>query len=339
MLEEVLVDGPMTGESVAQAAVGGDLALLDAYSRTVVAAAEKLSPSVAKIEVVESSRRPSGAGEARRAGGSGFIFTPDGLALTNSHVVHNASHIEVSLADGRRLPAQLVGEDPATDLAIVRADAPGLVAAELGDSQKLRVGQLAIAIGNPYGFQYTVTAGVISALGRSLRSYSGRLIDDVIQTDASLNPGNSGGPLVSSSGQVIGVNTATIMGAQGLCFAIGINTAKFVASRLLQYGRIQRASIGVEAQTVPLHRRLVRFYELEKDTGVIVLAIESRSPAEKAGLRAGDVIVALAGQSVAGVDDLYRLLAEAQPSTSTSITILRRTEKMELAIVPRESEA
>ena len=339
MPEEVLLEGPATGESVVQPAVGGDLALLDAYSRAVVSAAEKLSPSVAKIEVVESTRDSGGAGDGRRGGGSGFIFTPDGLALTNSHVVHNALHIEVSLADGRRLPAQLVGEDPATDLAIVRVDAPALVAAELGDSQKLRVGQLAIAIGNPYGFQYTVTAGVISALGRSLRSYSGRLIDDVIQTDASLNPGNSGGPLVSSSGQVIGVNTATIMGAQGLCFAIGINTAKFVASRLLKYGRIQRASIGVEAQTVPLHRRLVRFYDLEKETGVIVLAVETGSPAGRAGLRMGDVIVALSGQPVAGVDDLYRLLAEARPGTPISITILRRTEKVELAIVPRESQA
>ena len=339
MLEEVSLEGPAIGDRLTERAVTGDLALLDAYSRAVVTAAERLSPSVAKIEVVESSRRPHGASEGRRGGGSGFIFTPDGLALTNSHVVHNASHIELSLADGRRLPAQLVGEDPATDLAIVRVDAPGLVAAELGDSQKLRVGQLAIAIGNPYGFQYTVTAGVISALGRSLRSYSGRLIDDVIQTDASLNPGNSGGPLVSSSGEVIGVNTATIMGAQGLCFAIGINTAKFVASRLLQHGRIRRASIGIEAQTVPVHRRLVRFYDLHQDTGVIVLAVETRSPAEKAGLEAGDVIVALAGQPVAGVDDLYRLLAEAQPGAATSITILRRTEKVERAIVPRESEA
>jgi S1-C subfamily serine protease len=337
MPQEVLLEGPANGPSFLQPSLGGDLALLDAYSRAVVAAAEKLSPSVAKIEVIEPSRRSTSAPGGRRAGGSGFIFTPDGLALTNSHVVHNASDIELSLADGRRLPAQLVGEDPATDLAIVRVDAPGLVAAELGDSQKLRVGQLAIAIGNPYGFQYTVTAGVISALGRSLRSYSGRLIDDVIQTDASLNPGNSGGPLVSSSGQVIGVNTATIMGAQGLCFAIGINTAKFVASRLLQHGRIERASIGVEAQTVPVHRRLVRFYDLEKDTGVMVLAIEARSPAERAGLTAGDVIVGLAGLPVAGIDDLYRLLAEAPPGTPISITILRRTEKIELAIVPRES--
>ena len=193
--------------------------------------------------------------------------------------MHDASRIQVSLPDGGQYPAHLIGDDPATDIAVIRIDAPSLPAVELGDSQKLRVGQLAIAIGNPYGFQYTVTAGVVSALGRSLRSYSGRMIDDVIQTDASLNPGNSGEPLVSSDGKVIGVNTATIMGAQGLCFAIGINTAKFVASRLLQQGRIRRAYIGVEAQTVPLHRRIVRFYDLPKETGVMVTGIENGSPA------------------------------------------------------------
>ncbi len=269
------------------------------------------------------------------------MFTPDGLVLTNSHVVHQATKIALSLPDGRHFPAHLIGEDPATDLAVVQidagADALGLTVAELGDSQKLRVGQLAIAIGNPYGFQYTVTAGVVSALGRSLRSYSGRLIEDVIQTDASLNPGNSGGPLVSSDGQVIGVNTATIMGAQGLCFAIGINTAKFVATRLLQQGRIRRAYIGVEAQNAPLHRRIVRFYDLPKETGAIVLAAENGSPAQKAGLREGDVIIAFAGQPIAGVDDLHRLLTDAQVDVKTSVTVLRRTERLELAIVPEES--
>ena len=316
----------------------GDVGLLDAYSRAVVSAAEKVSPSVAKIEVTQTARARNGAQQERHGGGSGFVFTPDGLVLTNSHVVHDASRIELSLPDGRRFPAHLVGEDPATDLAVVRIDAPNLTAAQLGDSQKLRVGQLAIAIGNPYGFQYTVTAGVVSALGRSLRSYSGRMIDDVIQTDASLNPGNSGGPLVSSDGQVIGVNTATIMGAQGLCFAIGINTAKFVASRLLQQGRIRRAYIGVEAQTVPLHRRVVRFYELSKETGVLVIAAANGSPAQKAGLREGDVIVAFGGQPVAGVDDLHRLLTDAQVGVKNTITVLRRTERLELAIAPEESK-
>jgi S1-C subfamily serine protease len=316
--------------------------LLDAYSNAVVGAAEKLSPSVVKIDVAQAATSRSGQPRERQGGGSGFVFTPDGLILTNSHVVHGATRIQVSFADGRRFPAHTIGDDPATDLAVVRVDvpnndAPSLVAAPLGDSQKLRVGQLAIAIGNPYGFQYTVTAGVVSALGRSLRSYSGRMIDDVIQTDASLNPGNSGGPLVTSDGHVIGVNTATIMGAQGLCFAIGINTAKFVAGRLLQDGRIRRSYIGVEAQTVPLHRRLVRFYNLPQETGVVVSSVTAGSPAQKAGLREGDVIVALESNPVAGVDDLHRLLTDARVGVSSSLTVLRWTEKLELNVVPEEA--
>jgi S1-C subfamily serine protease len=319
-----------------------DSVLLDAYSQAVVGAAEKLSPSVVKIDVAQAGRSRSGEPRERQGGGSGFVFTPDGLILTNSHVVHGATRIQVSFADGQRFPARTVGDDPATDLAVVRVDVPNndaanLVAAPLGDSQKLRVGQLAIAIGNPYGFQYTVTAGVVSALGRSLRSYSGRMIDDVIQTDASLNPGNSGGPLVTSDGRVIGVNTATIMGAQGLCFAIGINTAKFVAGRLLQEGKIRRSYIGVEAQTTPLHRRLVRFYNLPHETGVVVISVTDGSPAKKAGLREGDVIVALDGESVAGVDDLHRLLTDARVGVSTKLTVLRWTEKLELQVVPEES--
>jgi S1-C subfamily serine protease len=313
-----------------------DATLLDAYSQAVVDAAEKISPSVVKIEITQTTRSRSGESRERHAGGSGFVFTPDGLILTNSHVVHSATKIQVSLSDGRRFPAQTIGDDPPTDLAVIRLDAPNLVAALLGDSQKLRVGQLAIAIGNPYGFQYTVTAGVVSALGRSLRSYSGRLIDDVIQTDASLNPGNSGGPLVTSDGHVVGVNTATIMGAQGLCFAIGINTAKFVASRLLHDGRIRRSYIGVEAQTVPLHRRVVRFYDLPQESGVVVLSVMDKSPAQKSGLREGDVIIALDGKPVAGVDDLHRLLTDARVGVSSSFSILRWTEKLALQIVPSE---
>ncbi len=316
-----------------------DSSLLDSYSTAVVSAAERVSPSVAKIEVTQKAANDrNGEPRERHGGGSGFVFTPDGLLLTNSHVVHNASRIEVSLPDGRRCPAHLIGEDPATDLAVVRIDAPNVTAVQLGDSQKLRVGQLAIAIGNPYGFQYTVTAGVVSALGRSLRSYSGRMIDDVIQTDAALNPGNSGGPLVASDGTVIGVNTATIMGAQGLCFAIGINTAKFVASRLLQKGRIQRAYIGVEAQTVPLHRRVVRFYDLAKETGVMVVGVTKGSPAERARLREGDVILTFGRQPVAGVDDLHRLLTDTQVGVTNTITVLRHTERLELEIVPEESK-
>jgi len=317
----------------------GESVLLDAYSNAVISASEKISPSVVKIDVAQAGRSRSGEPHERQGGGSGFVFTPDGLILTNSHVVHGATRIQASFSDGHRFPAHTIGDDPATDLAVIRIDAPQIVAAPLGDSQKLQVGQLAVAIGNPYGFQYTVTAGVVSALGRSLRSYSGRLIDDVIQTDASLNPGNSGGPLVSSDGRVIGVNTATIMGAQGLCFAIGINTAKFVAGRLLRDGRIRRAYIGVEAQTAPLHRRLVRFYDLPQESGVIVSAVTPGSPAQRAGLREGDVIVALDGKPVAGVDDLHRLLTDAHVGLSSSLTVLRWTEKLELQVMPQEARS
>ena len=346
MLEEFLISSSLEREPglAVDTAPHADVSLLDAYSRAVISAAEKVSPAVAKVEVTQTAGRArNGEPRERHGGGSGFVFTPDGLVLTNSHVVHDASRIQVSLPDGRQFPAHLIGDDPATDLAVVRldridGDASNLAAVTFGDSQSLHVGQLAVAIGNPYGFQYTVTAGVVSALGRSLRSYSGRMIDDVIQTDASLNPGNSGGPLVSSDGKVIGVNTATIMGAQGLCFAIGINTAKFVASRLLTQGRIRRAYIGVEAQTVPLHRRIVRFYDLPKETGVIVLAAETGSPAQSAGLREGDVIIAFGGQPVAGVDDLHRLLTETQVGVRRSITILRRTERLDLDVIPAESK-
>jgi len=342
----VLLESGVAGQAPASLGAGAgpvdDSCLLDAYSRAVVTTAEKISPSVAKIEVAQAARTRSGEEHERQGGGSGFVFTPDGLILTNSHVVHEAKRIEVSLADGRRFPAHLIGDDPATDLAVIRIDVPnhdpaGLVVAPLGDTQGLRVGQLVVAIGNPYGFQYTVTAGVVSALGRSLRSYSGRMIDDVIQTDAALNPGNSGGPLVTSDGRVVGVNTAMIPMAQGLCFAIGINTAKFVAGRLLQHGRIRRSYIGVEAQTAPLHRRVVRFYDLPQESGVIVLGVTAGSPGQKAGLREGDVIIALDGNPVAGVDDLHRLLTDARVGVSSSLIVLRRTEKIELKVAPEEA--
>ncbi len=313
------------------------------FAAPVTSAVGRVSPSVVNIEVHQSAGRSrSGEPRERRGGGSGFVFTPDGLVLTNSHVVHEASRIDVTLADGRRMPATAIGDDPASDLAVIRidqarVDEPGLTAAALGDSQQLRVGQLVVALGSPYGFQSTVTAGVVSALGRSLRSYSGRLIDDVIQTDAALNPGNSGGPLVDSAGRVVGVNTATILPAQGICFAIGINTAKFVASRLLRDGRIRRSFIGVSAQTVPVHRRVVRFYDLAKESGALVLSVEENSPAKRAGLRDGDIIVALEGKPVAGVDDLHRLLADIRAGASCSLTVLRHTEKRELEIVPEEA--
>jgi S1-C subfamily serine protease len=336
LLGGILAERSIT-DSSAQSA---DTELLDSYSRAVTAAVERVSPSVVNVEVHQSpARTRSGeprSGE-RRGGGSGFVFTPDGLILTNSHVVHEATWIEVTLADGRRAPAHTIGDDPATDLAVIRIDSSGLQAVPLGDSQQLRPGQIAIAIGNPYGFQSTVTAGVISALGRSLRSYSGRLIEDVIQTDAALNPGNSGGPLVDSRGQVIGVNTATILPAQGICFAIGINTAKFVASRLLRDGRIRRSYIGVSAQTVPIHRRVVRFYGLPRESGVVVVGIEDRSPAKTAGLREGDMIVALDDKPVAGVDDLHRLLTDAQVGARCELTLIRHTERLILPIFPQEA--
>lgn len=320
-----------------------DRPLLDAYSNAVTGAVERISPAVVHIEVHQNAGRTrSGEPRERQGGGSGFVFTPDGLILTNSHVVHEAARIAVTLADGRHMPATLIGEDPASDLAVIRLERPqfdefGLAVAELGDSQKLRVGQIAIAIGAPYGFQSTVTAGVVSALGRSLRSYTGRLIDDVIQTDAALNPGNSGGPLVDSAGRVIGVNTATILPAQGICFAIGINTAKFVASRLLRDGRIRRSFVGVSGQTVPVHRRVVRFYDLAKESGALVLHVEENSPAKRAGLREGDIIVALEGQAVAGVDDLHRLLTEVRVGVGCTLAVLRGTEKREIRIVPEEA--
>jgi S1-C subfamily serine protease len=332
-------DEPSPGSAVAPRSASGDASLLDAYSTAVIGAVERMSPSVVNIEVHQSAGRTrSGEPRERRGGGSGFVFTPDGLILTNSHVVHDAVRIGVTMADGQRMPATLIGDDPASDLAVIRVTEPGLIAATLGDSQRLRVGQIVIAIGAPYGFQSTVTAGVVSALGRSLRSYSGRLIDDVIQTDASLNPGNSGGPLVDSAGRVVGVNTATILPAQGICFAIGINTAKFVASRLLRDGRLRRSYIGVSAQTVPVHRRVVRFYDLPKEMGAAVVGVEENSPAKRAGLRENDVIVALEGQPVAGVDDLHRVLTDVRVGVSCSLTILRWTEKLELSVVPEEAK-
>src|SRR3989441_439058 len=319
---------------------GHDDHLLDAYSRAVIAAAEKVSSAVVYIDVLHrlKGRRAADPRFPRevQGSGSGFIFTPDGFILTNSHVVHGANHIDVVLSDGRRVIADLVGDDPDTDLAVVRVDAPNVTAATLGDSNAIRVGQLAIAVGNPYGFQCTVTTGVVSALGRSLRSTSGRLIDSVIQTDAALNPGNSGGPLVNSRGDVIGVNTAVILPAQGICFAIGINTAKFVAGRLIKDGKIRRGWIGVGGQDVPLPRRVVRFHDLPVESGILVASIEPGSPAQRAGLLEGDVIVGFAGQPVGGIDALHRLLAEEQVGTRAPLTIMRRADKMMLDIVAEE---
>ena len=304
--------------------------ILDAYSRAVTGAVEEIGPAVVNVEVQGKNGRAAGSG-------SGFIFTPDGFILTNSHVVHGAAKIGILLADGRKVRADLVGDDPETDLAIVRIDAPDLAWARLGNSSDLKVGQLVVAVGNPLGFSATVTAGVVSSLARSFRSSTGRLIDNVIQTDAALNPGNSGGPLVTARGEVVGVNTAIIPMAQGICFAIPSNTAQFVASRLMRDGRVRRSYIGVGGQNVPLHRRVVRFHQLEAETGVRVTQIEPGSPAAAAGLLEGDTIVAFAGRGVEGIDDLHRLLTEERVATASSLTVLRGVEKLTLTIVPGES--
>jgi S1-C subfamily serine protease len=340
----------LSGANFAQVLEGGSEAsknysddeLLDAYSQAVTGAAERVSPSVVYIDVRKLSRRAP-VNTRRRASegggsGSGFIFTPDGFILTNSHVVHDASQIEVTLNDGRQCEAALIGDDPDTDLAVIRINASDLLPAHLGSSQKVKVGQLAIAIGNPYGFQCTVTAGVVSALGRSLRSRSGRLMDDVIQTDAALNPGNSGGPLVTSRGEVIGVNTAMILPAQGLCFATSIDTAKFVAGRLIRDGKVSRSYIGLAGQNVPLPRRFVRYYGLAVESGIMVVSYEGNSPAEKAGVLEGDIIVGFDNHPIAGIDDLHKLLTEERIGRKSSLVVIRRTEKLTLEVVPAESQ-
>jgi S1-C subfamily serine protease len=304
-----------------------DADLLDAYSRAVVDAVESVGPAVVKIE-------------AQRGGGSGVVFTPDGLVLTNHHVVDGASHVTVVLPDGRSMRADLVGQDPETDLAVVRIDASTgapLAWATLGDSRAVRVGQVAIAIGNPYGFHHSVTTGVVSALGRSLRARSGRLIDDVIQTDASLNPGNSGGPLVTSRGEVIGINTAMILPAQGLCFAIASNTARFVAARLIRDGRVRRSYIGMAGQSVPIPRAVARANHLAVSSGVFVISVERDSPAAAAGLRDGDVVLGFAGEAVAGLDDLHRALTGDRIGVPSPLVILRAAERRELTVTPGES--
>ena len=306
--------------------------LLDAYSRAVTGVAEAVGPAVVRLDVRRRAR-----GAAAGGSGSGFIFTPDGLIATNSHVVSGAVEIGVTLNDGQALKAHLIGDDPDTDLAVVRVDGHKLPVAPLGESRGLRVGQLAVAIGNPYGFQCTVTAGVVSALGRSLRSQNGRLMDDVIQTDAALNPGNSGGPLVSSKGEVIGVNTAVILPAQGICFATAIDTAKVTIAQLLKHGRVRRARLGLAGQNIVLPRRMVRRHELAREAAVQAAAVERGGPASRAGLEEGDIIVEFAGQPVAGFDDLHRLLTEEKLGARVPVAVLRRGRRVELAIEPDET--
>jgi len=308
-----------------------DIALLDEYSRTIVSAVDRVTPSVVNIE--------SRANGSRGGSGSGFIIAPDGFILTNSHVVHGAREIVVNLSDGRESRAQPVGDDPDTDLAVIRIDAAQLSHVRLADSETLRVGQIAIAIGNPLGFQASVTAGVISALGRSMHAQSGRLIDNIIQTDAALNPGNSGGPLANSAGEVIGVNTAVIRPAQGICFAIASNTAKFIAGWLIKEGRIRRGYIGVAGQTSPLHRRVARFYQLANESGAMVVSVEKGSPAEQSRIRPDDVIVAFNDEPIANVHDLHKKLVGDRIGTPCKLTVLRGTEKVTIYVTPAEMPA
>jgi S1-C subfamily serine protease len=310
-----------------------DRVLLDAYSEAVAGTVERVGPAVVKIE---AAGRPSRDGRRRATGGgsgSGFLFTADGFLLTNSHVIAGAASLAATLAEGQRFDAAIVGDDPDTDLAVLRLNGVGLPWAPLGDSNAVRVGQVAVAIGNPYGFDCSVTSGVVSARGRTLRSRTGRLMDDVIQTDASLNPGNSGGPLVTTRGEVIGVNTAMILPAQGLCFAIASNTAKLVARRLIDDGRVRRSYIGVAGQQVSGARDDDRRPTV---SGILVISVEPSSPAEVAGLRAGDVIAALDGEPLAGIDDLHRHLTDARIGVPTPLGIIRRGERRQVVVIPSE---
>jgi S1-C subfamily serine protease len=319
------LDPPLSQKSFAMAA---EDELLDAYSKTISAVVSRVAPSVVNIRVTTKN--------GRAGGGSGFVIARDGFMLTNSHVVQGATNLEVTLHDGRSYPAEIVGTDPETDLAVIRIDAPELHAVRFANSAAIRVGQIAVAVGSPYGFHQTVTAGIVSALGRSMRSESGRLMDDIIQTDAALNPGNSGGPLLNSAGEVIGVNTAVILPAQGICFAIASNTAHFVAGWLIRDGRIRRSSIGFAGQNVMLHPRLARFHSLPVKSGVRVTEISPRSPASIAGLKEGDIIVGFKGQPIATIDDLHKRLAASEIGVASPVMIIRGKEKLFLIVTPQE---
>jgi S1-C subfamily serine protease len=309
--------------------------LLDAYSSAVINASDKITPSVVHLDVMRKD--PWGTPMRKSGSGSGFFFTPDGFILTNSHVIHGCDEIQVTLLDGQTHKARLIGEDPDSDLAVLRVDASDFNHAFLSVSRPLRVGQLVLAVGSPLGFQTSVTAGVVSALGRSLRSQSGRLIDNVIQTDAALNPGNSGGPLVNSRGEVVGVNTATIPSAQGLCFAIGIDTAQRIAVQLMKDGKVRRGYIGIAGQNIDLPRPLIRHFLLPGNRGVFIVSVEENSPAQQAQLREGDIIVGFEGQKIENMDDLHRLLTESPLDRSISLKVIRKTEMIDLKIFPKES--
>jgi len=326
--ESNAVDAPLGPET---APADDDRELLDAYSRAVIDVVDRIGPAVVRLNTYAGDK-------SRRTGsGSGVIVAPDGLVLTNSHVVGASSRVDVTTIDGRTLPARVVGNDPDADLALVRADAAvTLPAARLGDSKRLKRGQLVIAIGNPLGFESTVTTGVVSALGRSLRARTGRLIDDLVQTDAALNPGNSGGPLVSSRGEVVGINTAVIAGAQGICFAVASNTASFVLGELVRHGRVRRAYIGVSAQQTTIPRRLQLAGDLRQSAGTMIMAIEQGSPAARAELMTGDIIVSLDGHTVTGADDLIRLLTGERIGRAVDVAVLRLGRRRTFTVVPEE---
>ncbi len=315
---------------------GGDDQLLDAYSRVVSRTVKEVSPAVVKIDVTFSADENHRGPKEAKGSGSGFVFTPDGFILTNSHVVHGAREMTVLFTDGRKLKARLIGNDPHTDLAVIKVDGYNLKYAHLGDSGALLVGQLVVAIGNPFGFECTVTSGIVSALGRSIRSNSGRLIDQVIQTDAALNPGNSGGPLVNSRGHVVGVNTAIILPAQGICFAVPANTARWVAGQLMTEGRIRRAYIGLAGQNILLPQGIVHVDKVPVESGVYVASLEENSPAYLGGIREGDVIIAVNGQIAKSMDDLHRFLTKEKIGERIRLILIRQFEKIALDVVPQE---
>ncbi len=313
-----------------------DVELLDAYSRAVTTVVDAVGPAVVSLSVRAA---PAGRGRGREGSGSGVVITPDGYLVTNCHVVAGAGAVEVSLMDGTTLPASVIGQDPPTDLAVVRVDAAGLPYAAFGDSEKLRPGQLVIAIGNPFGFQSTVSTGVVSSLGRTMRSPDGRLIENIIQHTAPLNPGNSGGPLVDSRGRAVGINTAMIAMAQGLGFAIPANTAEWVLTQLMTQGRVRRGYLGIAARTRPLGRRMARFYQLEQDRAAEAVTVEPGTPAERAGLQDGDLIVAIENRTIRGADDLHRFLTEWPIGAPAAVTAIRRQRRLELVVVPGEAPA
>jgi S1-C subfamily serine protease len=323
------VDSPLS--SIPEAPLANDGDLLDAYSHAVSTATEAVAPAVVHIEVNAAI-----GGKQRRGTGSGFFFTPDGLLLTNSHVVHGAREIKVSTQEGERFAADIVGDDPDSDLAVVRVSTRGAPHVRFGVSAKLKMGQIAIAIGNPLGFEHTVTAGVVSALGRSLRASTGRLIDDVIQTDAALNPGNSGGPLINARGEVIGVNTAIIPGAQGICFATASDSAQWVLQQLLAHGRVRRGWLGIAGMNATLARRIARHHAIDNAAGVRVRSIEPRSPAATAGIESGDLIVSLDGVTTTGIDKLQQTLDAQRIGRALEIVLLRHTRKVTLQVTAIE---